>query len=150
MKKKIRETFLNIRKNKYFQLSNKNKTFIAKQIKSICINKNINYLGFYYPINYEINIISVIVRLKINKIKFCLPVIEKNNKMIFKEWKAREPFSINRFGILEPNKINKIVKPQIILVPLIAFDKDKNRLGYGRGFYDRFLNKVNKKKIFCL
>ena len=82
MKKKIRETFLNIRKNKYCQLSNKNKTFIAKQIKSICINKNINYLGFYYPINYEINIISVIVRLKINKIKFCLPVIEKNNKMM--------------------------------------------------------------------
>ena len=34
----------------------------------------------------------------------------------------------------------------MILVPLVAYDKFKNRLGYGKGFYDRFLNKFSKKK----
>ena len=48
--------------------------------------------------------------------------------------------------ILEPNKKNKKTKPQLILTPLVAFDKNKNRLGYGRGFYDRFLNQVSKQK----
>ena len=43
-------------------------------------------------------------------------------------------------------KKNKKTKPQLILTPLVAFDQNKNRLGYGRGFYDRFLNQVSKQK----
>ena len=71
--------------------------------------------------------------------------------MSFREWKSLEPFYVNRFGILEPNKNNKKVKPQMVIVPLVAYDQNKNRLGYGRGFYDRFLNKIsNQKKVLSL
>lgn len=151
MKKKIREKFLKIRKNKYFELNEKNKSFISSEIKKICIQKKISRLGFYYPINFEIDIVKVISKIKIKNLKVYLPVVEKKNLMSFREWKSSEPFYVNRFGILEPNKNNKKVKPQMVIVPLVAYDQNKNRLGYGRGFYDRFLNKIsNQKKVLSL
>ncbi len=146
MKKKLREKFLKKRKINYFELSEKNKTFFAKQIKKICLKNNIKKLGFYYPINHEINLISVILKIKIKNLQIYLPVIENKNKMNFRLWKTQEPFCVNRFGILEPDKKNKKGKPQAILVPLVAYDKNKNRLGYGRGFYDRFLNQTSNQK----
>ena len=51
---------------------------------------------------------------------------------------------VNNFGILEPIKTQAKV-PNIMLVPILAFDKNKNRLGYGKGFYDRYLNKYLKQ-----
>ena len=48
--------------------------------------------------------------------------------------------NINKFGILEPEKVNKII-PNFILVPLLAYDSKKNRLCYGKGFYDKYINK---------
>ena len=48
--------------------------------------------------------------------------------------------------MLEPNLKKRYLIPDIMLVPLLAFDKTKNRLGYGKGFYDRFLNRFLKQK----
>tara|TARA_B100000674_G_scaffold153887_1_gene122743 strand:+ start:1272 stop:1823 length:552 start_codon:yes stop_codon:yes gene_type:complete len=146
MKQKIREHYLKIRKKKYFELNNKNQIFIVKQVKKLSNKYKIDKLAFYYPINYELNILPAIVRFQIKKIKICLPVIEKNNNMSFKEWKSEEPLHVNRIGILEPNYKNKRMYPQMILVPLVAYDKYKNRLGYGKGYYDRFFNKFCAKK----
>ena len=54
---------------------------------------------------------------------------------------------VNKFGIPEPLK-TKIKTPNFIIVPILAFDKNKYRLGYGGGFYDRYLEKMSKiKKI---
>jgi len=64
--------------------------------------------------------------------------------MNFFQWKKNEVLKVNKYGILEPNKLIKNV-PNVMLVPLLAFDKDKYRLGYGKGFYDRYLNKYLKK-----
>ena len=67
--------------------------------------------------------------------------------MDFFEWKNNDPLKINKYGINEPISIKKIY-PDIIFVPMLAFDADLNRLGYGGGFYDRYLDKVKKiKKI---
>ena len=66
--------------------------------------------------------------------------------MHFYEWKKKDLLSINKYGILEPLK-SKIIVPTVILVPLLAYDNQKNRLGYGKGFYDKFLKKfINKYK----
>ena len=59
---------------------------------------------------------------------------------------------INKYGIPEPIKSHKEI-PDVALVPLLAFDKNKNRLGYGKGFYDKYLNnqiKINKKNILTV
>mgnify|MGYP000487818402 FL=1 len=51
---------------------------------------------------------------------------------------------VNKFGILEPIK-TKFKIPNLILLPVLAFDRNKYRLGYGKGFYDRYLKKYLKK-----
>ena len=64
--------------------------------------------------------------------------------MDFFLWKKNEVLLINKFGILEPiESISQI--PDIMLVPILAFDTDKYRLGYGKGYYDRYLQKYKKK-----
>ena len=70
--------------------------------------------------------------------------------MNFFKWSLNDPLAINKFGIPEP--ISKKVKfPDILLVPLVAFDKNFNRVGYGGGFYDRYINKIKKyKKIITI
>ncbi len=65
--------------------------------------------------------------------------------MDFFEWKNNDPLKINKYGIAEPISANKIY-PDIIFVPLVAYDYDLNRLGYGGGFYDRYLAKIVKIK----
>jgi 5-formyltetrahydrofolate cyclo-ligase len=65
--------------------------------------------------------------------------------MDFFEWSSKEPLSINKYGIPEPTS-NKIKFPDVLLVPLLAFDKNLNRVGYGGGFYDRYIQKIKKKK----
>ena len=73
-----------------------------------------------------------------------LPVIEKKDNMNFHLWKKNQALFINKFGMVEPEK-SKISIPNLILVPILAFDEHKYRLGYGKGFYDRYLNKYLKK-----
>ena len=65
--------------------------------------------------------------------------------MEFYKWYKNDPLLINKYGILEP-EITNIVYPDILFVPLVAFDKKLNRLGYGGGFYDRYIQKISKIK----
>ena len=65
--------------------------------------------------------------------------------MNFFRWSTKEPLEINKFGIPEPSS-NKIMYPSILLVPLVAFDKHFNRIGYGGGFYDRYIKKNRESK----
>ncbi len=74
-----------------------------------------------------------------------LPKIKKNSQMDFFNWSPNDPLVINKYGIPEPVS-KKIRYPDILLVPLVAFDKNFNIIGYGGGYYDRYLAKVQKKK----
>ena len=65
--------------------------------------------------------------------------------MDFYRWSFFDPLKVNKYGIPEP-ELKKIVYPDILLIPLVAFDKNLNRLGYGGGYYDRFINRLSKKK----
>ena len=64
--------------------------------------------------------------------------------MNFFPCKKNEVLQVNKFGIPEPVK-SKYNVPEVMLVPLLVFDNDKYRLGYGKGFYDHYLNKNLKK-----
>ena len=150
MKKKdqLRKKFLTLRKRKYFNISNekfyKLITYIKKKYKT---KKNFS-IGLYYPSNYEINIFNIIDNFKKTKVRFLLPRIQDSNVLKFFAWKKNDILSVNRFGIPEPYNTQKSFLPDILFVPLLAYDTNKNRLGYGKGFYDKYLNnllKLNKK-----
>ena len=74
-----------------------------------------------------------------------MPKIKKNFKMDFFEWSSKDPLIINKYGIPEPIS-NKIKYPDILLVPVVAYDKYFNRIGYGGGFYDRYIKNIKKNK----
>lgn len=142
-KSQIRKKILKIRKNK----SNKNvKINLNNFISFLRLNADsANNLGGYYPSNYEIDDLEILDLLEKKNFKISLPVIRKNNQMDFFKWSNNDPLKINKFGIPEPISSKKFY-PDILLVPLVGYDSDLNRLGYGGGFYDRYIEKIEKIK----
>ena len=65
--------------------------------------------------------------------------------MEFYLWSKKEPLVINKYGIPEPTS-EKTKYPDILLVPFVAYDKNLNRIGYGGGFYDRYIEKISRNK----
>ncbi len=108
--------------------------------------KNKIIIAGYYPANYEVNVLKFLKEATRRKLKVALPVISSSKSMSYKLWSCKEPLYVSKFGILEPNKSNTQVIPNLILVPLVAFDKSLNRIGYGKGYYDRSLKKIYKSK----
>lgn len=143
-KSEIRKKIISIRKKKNhkdFKISLK---YIMKIIKQKKINGKI--IGGYYPYNYEMNILEILKKFEEKKYLISLPKIKKKYQMDFYKWSTKkDPLRINKYGIPEPIS-NRIQYPNIIFVPLVAFDKYFNRIGYGGGFYDRYLSKISKKK----
>ncbi len=143
----LRNKFLLKRKEKYLATRKFKFNFnlIFKLIKKHFHKRKIIIAG-YYPSNYEVNILNFIEKASKNKFKIVLPVIKSSNDMSFKSWIFKEPLYINKFGMLEPNKLNKEIIPDLIIVPLAAFDRKLNRIGYGKGYYDKSLQKISKIK----
>ena len=102
-------------------------------------------IGGYFPVNYEIDDLEILKKLKKKKYQISLPIIKKNFDMDFYRWSFDDPLKINQYGIPEPFP-KKLIYPDILIVPLVAFDKNLNRLGYGGGYYDRVIDKLSKKK----
>ena len=142
-KSQIRKKIFKLRKQKKAQKFIFNFDLILNILKRKKVSGKI--IGGYYPYNHEINILQFLEKFEKKKFIITLPKIKKNSQMDFFQWSKKDPLSINKFGIPEP--ISKMVKyPDVLLVPLLAFDKNFNRIGYGGGFYDRYIKKIRKQK----
>tara|TARA_B100002003_G_C13828009_1_gene407170 strand:+ start:85 stop:654 length:570 start_codon:yes stop_codon:yes gene_type:complete len=141
----LRKKFLSQRKKKYLKVKKFNFNSIFRLIKKHFYKKKIIIAG-YYPSNHEVNIVNFLKKASQKKFKIVLPVIESSNVMSFKSWIFKEPLYVNKFGILEPKNSNKEIIPDLVMVPLVAFDSRLNRIGYGKGYYDRILRKIKKNK----
>ena len=138
----IRKKFFLKRKTKYFDI---NKNYFLPLINLIKRKlKDKKNISLYFPNSYEVNIFKIFEIEYFKNFNYSLPIIEKNSVMNFYKWKKNEILVLNKYGIPEPLKTKKIV-PHIVLVPLLAFDNQKNRIGYGKGYYDRYLNKYFQK-----
>ena len=143
LKSKLRKTILKIRENT--NITNIKIDFnkiINLFKKEKIIKKNI---GGYYPVNFELDDLDILKEFEKKNFNISLPKVKKNFDMDFYKWSFREPLKINKYGIPEPDS-KMLVYPDILLIPLVAFDKRLNRLGYGGGYYDRFIEKLVKKK----
>ena len=142
-KSQIRNKIIKLRKKKF------DKDLKINSVKFISFLKrgqlNLGNIGGYYPSNYEIDDLDVLNLLEKKNFKVSLPIIKKDNQMNFCSWSRGDPLRVNKFGIPEPVS-SKIFYPDILLVPLVAYDNNLNRLGYGGGYYDRFIEKLEKTK----
>ena len=144
-KSQIRNKIIKIRKKKFDKTLQIN---LGKFISFLKNDKlNLKSIGGYYPSNYEIDDLAILDLLEKKNFKVSLPIIKKDNQMNFYSWSRNDPLKINKFGIPEPVS-SKIFYPDILLVPLVAYDVNLNRLGYGGGYYDRYIERIEKiKKI---
>jgi len=120
-----------------------NSEAIIKLIEQKSPNRKV---GLYYPFGDELSTLELMDRLTKKNFIISLPIIKNKFEMSFHNWSPNEPLKINRYGILEPFK-GKRITPSTLIIPMLAFDSNLNRLGYGGGFYDRFIQKVEKQNI---
>ena len=144
LKNHIRKKIIRIREIKNKKNLQVKISIIFKILKSGKFKNKI--LGGYFPVNSEADTFPLMKKLKQKKFKLSLPVISSKFDMNFYLWKFNEPLNVNKYGIPEP-KLKRKVVPDVLLIPMVAFDDKLNRLGYGGGFYDRFLKKYEKNNI---
>ena len=104
-------------------------------------------VSIFQPYNNEIDTNNLITLLFSKKISISLPCIdEDSNQMIFRELKEGEELVKGKYGILEPSDKNKVIIPSVLFIPLLAFDDNGNRLGYGGGYYDKYIEELENNE----
>lgn len=88
----------------------------------------------------EIDTGPLLDKLHAEGMRICLPVMQgKGRPLLFRGWAPGDEMNVVMWGIREPKTESPLLQPQVLLVPLLAFDRHGWRLGYGGGFYDRTL-----------
>ena len=143
----LRKKYLNIRHN----IVNKDKkTYcIINKLMSLDEFKRANIIGIYYSKEDEVNTIDFIDYLINSGKTVCIPKVIDSSNMEFYEIKDKNNLEKSSLNIYEPTSSNKIEPKDIdlIIVPGVVFSKTLYRIGYGKGYYDRYLIKTNAYKV---
>jgi 5-formyltetrahydrofolate cyclo-ligase len=162
-KKLLREKFLSLRKNsKDLSLSFENEIIVKKTqevIESILLTKNkyaiqgnmadildnMNIVGLYWPIKGEVDLNKLAIKFST---KVALPKL-KGARMYFVKYDLGSAMERSEFSkLMQPQNENK-VEPSIIVIPGLSFSLHGDRLGFGTGHYDKYIEKlsITKKTI---
>jgi 5-formyltetrahydrofolate cyclo-ligase len=101
----------------------------------------------FMPLNSEINPLPLMRRLSANGARLALPVIAGRGKpLTMRSWKLGDELGRGQWNIREPKPEATEVEPDILLVPLLAFDRTGHRIGYGAGYYDMTIAGLRARK----
>lgn len=101
----------------------------------------------FFAIRDEINPLPLLLKLYLAGSRLALPaMLGKGKPLLMRAWSPGDPLATTTWGIQEPLGDAVVLDPDVLLVPLLAFDHRGYRLGYGGGFYDRTLTQLRAKK----
>ena len=101
----------------------------------------------FSPLKSEINPVPLMRKLADAGARLALPVVAGRGKpLIMRAWAFGEPLHAGVWGIREPRPEAPEVAPDILLVPLLAFDRSGHRIGYGAGYYDMTITRCARPK----
>ena len=104
-------------------------------------------LSSYFPTGDELDTQPLMQALHAQGRKLVLPVIVNAHAPLqFRCYQPGQNLTLNSFGIYEPDATAEQYEPDILLTPLLAFDRQRRRLGYGGGYYDRTLDELMRHK----
>lgn len=98
----------------------------------------------YIPMRSEVDVRPVFTQMERYHKRTAMPAMTEQKTLLFREWKIGDPLIRHALGVEEPAPTAPTMIPAIILVPLLAFDGDGYRLGYGGGFYDRTMEAMRQ------
>jgi 5-formyltetrahydrofolate cyclo-ligase len=102
----------------------------------------------FSPMKSEINPVPLLRKLADAGAQLALPVIvQRGQPLIMRAWKFGDPFKAGQWGIREPVAEAAEVAPDILIVPLAAFDRHGHRIGFGAGYYDMTIKALRAKKL---
>lgn len=121
---------------------------IAEKLKRESVFKKAQTIAIYLSFRNEVDtwrLIKEVITLK----KICVPVIGENRQMHFVYIDDLEHLHKNQYGIYEPISDQIVDKDEIdmVVVPLVGYNDQNYRIGYGGGYYDRYLSQYHGKKI---
>ena len=120
---------------------------IHNRLKQIEVFRNAKKIACYFPIGSEVMTQDIMQELLGNGKEICLPKVVGDD-LNFRKIGGLEDLEKGEFGIMEPKDNCPIVEDiDVVLVPTVGITKNGIRLGYGYGYYDRFLSKSNAKTI---
>ncbi len=141
LRKKVKEERLNL---SISEVKRRSKLIENNLFSLEFLTKKTNFF-IYNSIKNEVDTTLIIDHLKAQNKVISYPVIDGEN-LISAVPKTKE-FERGSFGVLEPKNYTVMESVEVAIVPLLLCDKNKNRVGYGKGFYDRFLKDKNLIKI---
>ncbi|MFZ6725301.1 5-formyltetrahydrofolate cyclo-ligase [Undibacterium sp. MH2W] len=116
---------------------------LMRQLLAWCKKEKPRSIAVYAPIQHEPDIQGCYSTLSEMGIQVAFPlVVRKNAPLLFLAWEPNEVMTTDEFGIPVPLQRDRIVTPEVILIPCVGFTQEKYRLGYGGGFYDRTLSQL--------
>jgi len=146
-KKEMRRTSKARRNDAYLRLGGEAGAAIAAHGIAFAGRPAPAVVSAFLAIGEEIDPAPLMARLMGEGYRLCLPVMEgKGLPLVFRAWAPGEPLAETMWGIREPLPDAAVLEPDIVLGPLLAFDAEGYRLGYGGGFYDRTLARLRALK----
>jgi 5-formyltetrahydrofolate cyclo-ligase len=119
---------------------------IAARAFPLAITPGVTVSGFM-PLKSEINPLPLLQKLAAAGVRLALPAIDGRGKpLIMRAWDFGAPLDRGQWGIREPKPEAPEVEPDILLVPLLAFDRAGFRIGYGAGYYDMTIHRLRGRK----
>lgn len=101
----------------------------------------------YMPIGSELDPLPLMRRLEENGAQLTLPVVQRRGlPLVMRAWNFGAPLNKTGYGLQTPLPEALALEPDILLVPLLSYDRKGNRIGYGAGFYDLTLAALSTKK----